>query len=361
MTVEVARSEPGFVAELLTPGQLKRLIPCSAASAATVQQARKKIRSILQGDSDRLLVLMGPCSIHDCMAARHYARRLIHMREQWGQDLEIVMRAYLEKPRTTLGWTGLLNDPFLDGSGLISHGLEIGRSLLEEINAMGVPVAHEIVAPASMCYLDDLLSWVAIGARTSASPVHRQLASGLDIPVGFKNGVEGQVQVAVDAILCARHPHSYLAVRPQGTLGIFNSAGNRDAHLVMRGGKQPNYDAQSLAEAASQLRSAGLPDTLVVDASHGNSQKNHLRQGFVCADLAGQISGGNRFICGVMIESNLQAGRQDLKPGKVPDPELSITDACIGWDESAEILSLLSQAVRSRRSRSRRPAQEAAC
>ena len=361
MTVEVARAAPGFVSELLTPAQLKRLIPCSAASAATVQQARKNVRSILQGRSDRLLVVIGPCSIHDCMAARHYARRLLRMREQWGQELEIVMRAYLEKPRTTLGWTGLLNDPFLDGSGLISHGLEIGRSLLEELNAMGMPVAHEIVAPVTMGYLDDLLAWAAVGARTSASPVHRQLASGLDMPVGFKNGVEGQVQVAVDAILSARHPHSYVAVRPQGTLGVYNSRGNHDAHLVMRGGRQPNYDSASLGAAASLLRAAGLPESLVVDASHGNSQKDHRRQSLVCADLAGQISGGNRCISGVMIESNLRAGRQDLLAGKVPDPELSITDACVGWDESAEILALLAEAVRARRSRSRQAAPEVAC
>lgn len=361
MTVDVARAAPGFLSELLTPAQLKRLIPCSAAAAATVEEARRNVRSILQGRSDRLLVVIGPCSIHDCMAARHYARRLLHMREQWGQELEIVMRAYLEKPRTTLGWTGLLNDPFLDGSGLISHGLEIGRSLLEELNAMGVPVAHEIVAPATMSYLDDLLSWVAVGARTSASPVHRQLASGLDMPVGFKNGVEGQVQVAVDAIQSARHPHSYVAIRPQGTLGVYSSQGNADAHLVMRGGRQPNYDEDSLAAAAALLRKAGLHEALVVDASHGNSQKDHHRQSLVCADLAGQISGGSQGIAGVMIESNLRSGRQDLQAGKTPDPEQSITDACIGWDESAEVLRLLAEAVRTRRSRSRRPASEVAC
>ncbi|HLO93256.1 MAG TPA: 3-deoxy-7-phosphoheptulonate synthase [Burkholderiaceae bacterium] len=361
MTVEVARGAPGFVSELLPPAQLKRLIPCSAASATTVRQARGNIRSILQGRSDRLLVVIGPCSIHDCMAARHYARRLLQLREQWGQDLEIVMRAYLEKPRTTLGWTGLLNDPFLDGSGLISHGLEIGRSLLEELNAMGVPVAHEIVSPATLNYLDDLLAWVAVGARTSASPVHRQLASGLEMPVGFKNGVEGQVQVAVDAIQSARHPHSYVAVRPQGTLGVYRSAGNGDAHLVMRGGRQPNYDADSLAGAAALLKAAGMTESIVVDASHGNSQKDHHRQSLVCADLAGQISGGSSRIAGVMIESNLRSGRQDLQPGRVPDPELSVTDACIGWDESAEILRLLAEAVRTRRHRSRLPASEAAC
>ncbi|MDL5033540.1 3-deoxy-7-phosphoheptulonate synthase [Pelomonas sp. APW6] len=361
MTVDVAPRAPGFVSELLTPAQLKRLIPCGATAAATVQQARQGVRAILQGRSDRLLVLIGPCSIHDCMAARHYARRLLHLREQWGQELEIVMRAYLEKPRTALGWTGLLNDPFLDGSGLIAQGLEIGRSLLEELNAMGMPVAHEVVAPASMSYLDDLLSWVAIGARTSASPVHRQLASGLGMPVGFKNGVEGQVQVAVDAIQSARHPHSFLALQPHGQLGVYHSTGNPDAHLVMRGGTRPNYDADSLAAAAAQLRAAGLPEVLVVDASHGNSQKDHRRQSFVCADLAAQISAGNAAIGGVMIESHLAAGRQDLKPGVPPAPELSITDACIGWEESAELLRLLAHAVRARRSRSRQPAAEAAC
>lgn len=361
MTVDVAPQAPGFVTDLLTPAQLKRLIPCGAAAAETVQRARRSLRAILHGHSDRLLVLIGPCSIHDCMSARHYARRLLPLREQWGQELEIVMRAYLEKPRTGLGWTGLLNDPFLDGSGHLSQGLEIGRSLLEELNAMGMPVAHEIVTPASLSYLDDLLSWAAIGARTSASPVHRQLASGLDLPVGFKNGVEGQVQVAVDALLSARQAHRYLAQRPQGPLGVYLSSGNPDVHLVMRGGTRPNYDAHSLAAAASLLRAAGLPEWLVVDASHGNSQKDHRRQSLVCSDLAAQITNGNTAIAGVMIESHLAAGRQDLTPGVVPSPELSITDACIGWEESVELLRELALAVKARRSHSRQPAEAAAC
>jgi 3-deoxy-7-phosphoheptulonate synthase len=318
-----------------------------------VAESRERVRRIVHGEDDRLLVVIGPCSVHDPRSALDYARRLVAQRESHADALEIVMRVYFEKPRTTVGWKGLINDPQLDGSFRINEGLRIARSLLIEINALGLPAGGELLDTSSPQYMADLLSWGAIGARTTESQVHRELASGFSAPIGFKNSTEGQVKVAIDAVLAASHPHRFLGIHKSGHLAMVTTAGNPDGHIILRGGKQPNFDAASVGAAAEALRSAGRPASLMVDCSHGNSGKRHERQIDVVRDLAGQIASGSRAIFGAMIESHLVAGAQPFEVGKTDPKSLtpgqSITDACLGWDDSVAVLGVLADAVRARR------------
>jgi 3-deoxy-7-phosphoheptulonate synthase len=304
---------------------------------------------------DRLLVVIGPCSIHDPSAALDYARKLKEARTKYAGTLEIVMRVYFEKPRTTVGWKGLINDPYLDESYRIDEGLRIARQLLIEINRIGLPAGSEFLDVISPQYIGDLISWGAIGARTTESQVHRELASGLSAPIGFKNGTDGNIKIATDAIQAAARPHHFLSVHKNGQVAIVQTNGNRDCHVILRGGKAPNYDADSVGAACSELEAANLQPTLMVDCSHANSSKQHERQLDVARDIAGQIAGGSRSVFGVMVESHLTGGAQKFTPGK-DDPQAleygkSITDACIGWNESTEVLEVLSQAVGRRRSR----------
>jgi 3-deoxy-7-phosphoheptulonate synthase len=314
-----------------------------------VGDARKAVQAILHGEDDRLLVVIGPCSIHDPMAAMDYARRLAAERARHAGELEIVMRVYFEKPRTTVGWKGLINDPGLDGGFRINDGLRLARRLLLDVNALGLPAACEFLDVTTPQYIADLVAWGAIGARTTESQIHRELASGLSCPVGFKNGTNGDVKIAVEAALAASHPHAFLAVTKEGRAAIAQTTGNRDAHIVLRGGRAPNYDAASIADACAQLAKAGLPQRLVVDASHANSGKNHENQPKVVADLCGQLAGGDRSIAGVMVESHLVAGRQDLVPGRELTYGQSITDACVDWETSKRLLDDLGAAVARRR------------
>ncbi|HFD88167.1 MAG TPA: 3-deoxy-7-phosphoheptulonate synthase, partial [Gammaproteobacteria bacterium] len=310
----------------------------------------KAIHNILHGDDDRLLVVVGPCSIHDPEAGLEYARRLVKQREAYKDTLEIVMRVYFEKPRTTVGWKGLINDPGLDGSFHINKGLRIARDLLQQINSMGLPTATEYLDLISPQYVADLISWGAIGARTTESQVHRELASGLSCPVGFKNSTDGDMQIAIDAIGSSSNPHHFLSVTKAGHSAIFSTTGNPDCHIILRGGNgEPNYDAEHIEQATAQLEKAGRTPRLMVDCSHANSRKQHERQIEVAADIANQIAGGENRIIGVMIESHLQPGRQNAKPGQTLEYGKSITDACIGWDDTLPVLEQLSQAVRKRR------------
>jgi 3-deoxy-7-phosphoheptulonate synthase len=317
--------------------------------AQTIVATRRAIHDILVGEDDRLLVIIGPCSIHDPDAALDYARRLKQVRDRLDEDLLIVMRVYFEKPRTTVGWKGLINDPNLDGSFNINQGLHIARKLLADLNEMGMPAATEFLDLISPQYVADLVSWGAIGARTTESQVHRELASGLSCPVGFKNGTDGTLRVAVDAIRSASQSHHFLSLTKEGRSAIFSTAGNADCHIILRGGKQPNYDAASVTKAVSELEAAGLQGRLMVDFSHANSLKDHQRQLEVGRDVGAQIAAGNRTIIGAMIESHLQAGRQDVRPGQELAYGQSITDACIGWDDSVILLERLAEAVRARR------------
>ena len=307
----------------------------------------------MAGEDDRLLVIVGPCSIHDPAAAIEYARRLAPIREQYKDTLEIVMRVYFEKPRTTVGWKGLINDPYLDQSYRIDEGLRIARQLLIDINRLGVPAASEFLDVISPQYIADLISWGAIGARTTESQVHRELASGISAPIGFKNGTDGNIRIATDAIQSASRGHHFLSVHKNGQVAIVNTAGNQDCHVILRGGKTPNYDAANVAAACEDLEKAGLTPTLMVDCSHANSSKQHERQKDVARDIAGQISGGSRSVFGVMIEGHLVGGAQKFTPGKDEVAALtygqSITDACLGWDDSLATLAELSDAVRQRR------------
>jgi 3-deoxy-7-phosphoheptulonate synthase len=307
----------------------------------------------MAGSDDRLLVVVGPCSIHDPLAALDYARRLKALREQHAGDLEIVMRVYFEKPRTTVGWKGLINDPYLDESYRIHEGLRIARQLLVDINRQGVPAAGEFLDTISPQYIGDLISWGAIGARTTESQVHRELASGLSAPVGFKNGTDGNLKIAIDAIQAAARPHHFLSVHKHGQVAIVETRGNKDCHVILRGGKTPNYDAASVAAACAEIESAKLPCRLMIDASHANASKQHQRQVDVMKDVGAQLAGGNRCIFGVMVESHLNAGAQKFTPGKDAVSQLaygqSITDACLGWDDSAALLEGLAQSVQARR------------
>jgi 3-deoxy-7-phosphoheptulonate synthase len=315
-----------------------------------VFEAREAIHRILHGEDDRLVVVIGPCSIHDPKAALEYARKLQGERERLKSELEIVMRVYFEKPRTTVGWKGLINDPDLDGSFRINHGLRVARELLMRINATGMPAGCEYLDMITPQYIADFVSWGAIGARTTESQVHRELASGLSCPVGFKNGTDGNIKIAADAIKAAQQPHHFLSVTKGGHSAIVSTKGNDDCHIILRGGKKPNFDAASVASACAELRASGLAEQLMIDASHANSQKDHANQIKVCDNIGQQLSTGESRIIGVMIESHLMAGRQELVAGKPLSYGQSITDACIGWDDSVDVLDSLAKAVRNRRS-----------
>jgi 3-deoxy-7-phosphoheptulonate synthase len=338
------------IKELLTPAAVMQEFPLSEPAALLTYQTRQAIHHILKEQGDRLLVIIGPCSIHDPKAALDYARKLKVEKDRLTEDLLIVMRVYFEKPRTTVGWKGLINDPHLDGSFRINDGLRIGRNLLLDLNNMGMPAGVEYLDMISPQYIADLVSWGAIGARTTESQVHRELASGLSCAVGFKNGTDGNLKIAVDAIRTSQHPHHFLSVTKTGHSAIVSTMGNDDCHVILRGGKQPNYDAASVDAACRDLSSAGLAQRLMIDLSHSNSQKDYRRQVEVGRNVAGQVASGDKRIIGVMIESHLNAGRQDLTPGKELAYGQSITDACIGWDDSVAMLDELAQSVRARRS-----------
>ena len=337
------------IKELLSPEQIRHDFPLSEKAAETTYDARRAIHRILHGADDRLLVVIGPCSIHDPKAALEYALKLKAEKDRHEAELLIVMRVYFEKPRTTVGWKGLINDPHLDNSFKINDGLKIGRKLLLELNNTGSPAGVEYLDVISPQYIADIVSWGAIGARTTESQVHRELASGLSCPVGFKNGTDGSSKVAVDAIRTSQHPHHFLSVTKAGHSAIVSTLGNEDCHIILRGGKQPNYDAASVDAACKELAAAGLAQRVMIDLSHSNSQKNYRRQVEVGHDVAEQIAKGDDRIMGVMIESHLKAGRQDLLPGKELVYGQSITDACIGWEETLPLLERFAQAVRDRR------------
>jgi 3-deoxy-7-phosphoheptulonate synthase len=337
---------------LMPPQALTAEAPITEPIAELVSGTRQSIHRILHEMDDRMLVIIGPCSIHDPQSAYEYAERLKVERDRWSKDLEVVMRVYFEKPRTTVGWKGLINDPHLDNSFDINAGLRLGREVLLTINRMGVPAGVEYLDVISPQYIADLVSWGAIGARTTESQVHRELASGLSCPVGFKNGTDGNLKIAFDAIKAASHPHHFLSVTHEGKSAIFSTAGNEDCHVILRGGKQPNYDAPSVQAACQEAAAAGIPCRLMIDMSHGNSSKKPENQLPVSRVVAEQVAGGNRRIFGVMAESHLVAGRQDLQPGMGRGDLVygqSITDGCIGWEASLEILETLAGAVRARR------------
>lgn len=336
------------------PEHLIRFFPIRGTQIEKlIANTRRSIRRIISGKDDRLLVVIGPCSIHDPEAALDYARRLKPLREKYADALEVVMRVYFEKPRTTVGWKGLINDPYLDESYRIDEGLRIARQLLIDINRAGLPAGSEFLDVISPQYIGDLISWGAIGARTTESQVHRELASGLSAPIGFKNGTDGNIKIATDAIQAAARGHHFLSVHKNGQVAIVHTEGNKDCHVILRGGKAPNYDADSVAAACTELEAAKLPATLMVDCSHANSNKQHEKQLDVARDVAAQIAGGSRKVFGVMVESHIQGGAQKFTPGKDEVSKLeygkSITDACLGWDGSVELLQLLSDAVRARR------------
>ena len=336
------------------PEHLIRFFPIQGSPVEKlITQTRKNIHNIMHGKDDRLLVVIGPCSIHDPAAALEYARRLKPLRDKYADTLEIVMRVYFEKPRTTVGWKGLINDPYLDESYRIDEGLRIARQLLIEINRLGLPAGSEFLDAISPQYIGDLIAWGAIGARTTESQVHRELASGLSAPIGFKNGTDGNIKIATDAIQAAAGGHHFLSVHKNGQVAIVQTKGNKDCHIILRGGKAPNYDATSVDAACQELEKAKLPARLMVDCSHANSSKQHERQIDVTQDIAKQIRSGSLHVFGVMIESHLQGGAQKFTPGKDDVGQLefgkSITDACLGWDDSAACLKVLSEAVAARR------------
>jgi 3-deoxy-7-phosphoheptulonate synthase len=338
------------------PEHLIRFFPIQGTSVeALISDTRRRIHDIMAGNDDRVLVVIGPCSIHDPAAALEYARQLKVQREKYADTLEIVMRVYFEKPRTTVGWKGLINDPYLDETFRIDEGLRMARQLLIEINRLGLPAGSEFLDVISPQYLGDLISWGAIGARTTESQVHRELASGLSAPIGFKNGTDGNIKIATDAIQAAAGGHHFLSVHKNGQVAIVQTHGNPDCHVILRGGKAPNYDAASVEAACQDLVKAKLPATLMVDCSHANSSKQHEKQLEVAKDIASQIAGGSTSVFGVMVESHLQAGAQKFTPGKDDASKLtygqSITDACLGWDDSLASLEVLSQAVVARRAR----------
>ena len=338
------------------PEHLIRFFPIQGTPVETlVSHSRQAIREIMSGQDDRLLVVIGPCSIHDTEAAIDYAKRLVKERERFKDTLEIVMRVYFEKPRTTVGWKGLINDPYLDESYRIDEGLRIGRQVLIEINRLGLPAGSEFLDVISPQYLGDLISWGAIGARTTESQVHRELASGLSAPIGFKNGTDGNIKIATDAIQAAARGHHFLSVHKNGSVAIVQTNGNPDCHVILRGGKTPNYDTENVEKAVADLQAAKLPGTLMVDCSHANSSKQHQRQIDVANDIAGQISNGSRSIFGVMVESHINGGAQKFTPGVDSLSGLeygkSITDACINWDDSVAVLETLSNAVKVRRNK----------
>jgi 3-deoxy-7-phosphoheptulonate synthase len=338
--------------EVIPPAQLCADVPISERAARTVAGTRVAIQSILNGADDRLLVITGPCSIHDTDAAREYAGKLKTLINELADDLLIVMRVYFEKPRTTVGWKGLINDPGLDESFRINDGLRIARRLLVDLNEMGVPAGTEFLDPISPQYVADLVAWGAIGARTTESQVHRELASGLSCPIGFKNSTDGGLQVAIDAVKAASHPHHFLGVTKQGHSAILATSGNPDCHVILRGGsRRPNFDAASVDDAATTLAKAGLRPLLCIDCSHANSEKSHERQVQVGRDVARQVATGDARIFAVMLESHLVGGRQDLKPGRPLTYGQSITDACMSWADTEPLLRELASAARARRLR----------
>ncbi|HTL26636.1 MAG TPA: 3-deoxy-7-phosphoheptulonate synthase [Burkholderiales bacterium] len=338
------------IVPLPPPEHLIRFFPIQGTPVEQlIAGTRRRVREILHGQSDRLLVVIGPCSIHDPVAAVAYAEKLAAERERYAAELEVLMRVYFEKPRTTVGWKGLINDPYLNGSFRINEGLRIARDVLVRINQAGVAAGCEFLDVISPQYIGDLVSWGAIGARTTESQVHRELASGLSAPVGFKNGTDGNVQIAVDAVLAARQKHHFLSVHKSGQVAIVQTRGNDDCHIILRGGRQPNFDAGSVDAACAELVRAKLPPRLMVDFSHANSSKQYKRQLDVAQSVAAQLAEGGRKIVGVMVESHLVEGRQDLQPGKPLQFGQSITDACLGWDDSVAMLRSLADAVKARR------------
>ena len=337
------------IKSLITPLDLLSGIKESAVSTQNILATRAAIHRILHGVDDRLLIIVGPCSIHDTKAGLEYAGRLLDMRNQLSEDLLIVMRVYFEKPRTTVGWKGLINDPHLDGSYDINKGLETARQFLLDVNELGMPAGMEFLDTITPQYTADLVSWGAIGARTTESQVHRELASGLSCPVGFKNGTDGNVRVAIDAIKTAETPHHFLSFTKEGNAAIFSTNGNDDCHIILRGGKTPNFDSASVNSACESLASAGLAVKLMIDCSHANSSKDYNKQKDVARDIAGQVAAGDTRIMGVMLESHLNAGRQDHTPGCVLEYGKSITDGCLGWDDSVEVLINLAASARARR------------
>ncbi|HEX4928173.1 MAG TPA: 3-deoxy-7-phosphoheptulonate synthase [Burkholderiales bacterium] len=340
------------IVPLPPPEHLIRFFPIQGTEVERqINETRRRVHEIVQGRSDRLIVVIGPCSIHDPAAAVAYAQKLSQERHRLREELEILMRVYFEKPRTTVGWKGLINDPYLNGSFRINEGLRIARDLLVRINQAGVPAAVEFLDVISPQYIGDLVSWGAIGARTTESQVHRELASGLSAAVGFKNGTDGNVKIAVDALLAARQSHHFLSVHKSGQVAIVKTRGNEDCHIILRGGKSPNYDAGSVQAACAELARAGLPERLMIDCSHANAAKEFRRQIEVAEDLARQIAAGERRIVGAMVESHLVEGRQDLAKGKPLVFGQSITDPCLGWDDSLKLLERLAEAVRARRAR----------
>jgi 3-deoxy-7-phosphoheptulonate synthase len=337
------------IKELSTPAEVIREIPRTLTATRIVMTARNAIHAILNGTDDRLLVVVGPCSIHDPIAAVDYARRLAGLRERLADRLEIVMRVYFEKPRTTVGWKGLINDPDLDNSFDINKGLRLARNVLSAVNNLGLPAGTEFLDMTTPQYIADLVAWAAIGARTTESQIHRELASGLSCPVGFKNGTDGDIRIAADAVNSASHPHHFMAVTKGGRSAIAATTGNEDCHIILRGGKRPNYDAASVDAASAELSRAGVAPRMMIDASHANSGKRPENQPLVIADIARQLSKGEQRIMGVMIESNLVAGRQDVVAGVTPTYGQSITDGCIDWSTTVEILDVLANAVAARR------------
>ncbi|HVU16748.1 MAG TPA: 3-deoxy-7-phosphoheptulonate synthase [Candidatus Didemnitutus sp.] len=336
---------------LLSPAILEEDMPLREAGAALVREGRRAVGEILAGRDDRLVAIVGPCSIHDPTAALDYARRLQGVVRDFDRDLLIVMRVYFEKPRTTIGWKGLINDPDLDGSFLVNKGLRLARQLMIDINAVGLPIATEFLDTTLGQYYADLVSWAAIGARTTESQIHRELASGLSMPVGFKNRTDGDLQVAVDAIVSARHPHCFPSLTREGAPAVLATTGNDQCHIVLRGGSRsgPNHGPESIAQAVALLRKASVPPVVMVDCSHGNSGKKHDQQPAVAAAIAKQVAAGERAIVGVMLESNLVGGSQNQEPGRALTYGQSITDACLSFDETLPVLRVLASAVAARR------------
>lgn len=332
-----------------SPALLCAEIVVDTEAAKTVYNTRQAVHEILVGNDDRLLMIVGPCSIHDIESAKEYASKLRPLIEKYTTDLLIIMRVYFEKPRTTIGWKGLINDPDLDNSFEINKGLRLARGLLKELNASGVPSATEYLDLVTPQYISDLISWGAIGARTTESQVHRELASGLSCPAGFKNGTDGNIKIAIDAIGAAKHQHHFLSLSKEGTAGIFSTSGNEDCHIILRGGKTPNYDAESIETVAKALKSADFPENIMVDLSHANSSKKYEMQMTVGEDICKQLAGGEKRIFSVMIESHLVAGRQDNVIGKKLVYGQSITDPCLGWEDSAKLIDQFAEAVRKRR------------
>ncbi len=335
--------------QLRAPEELIELVPVSAKASQAVTRCRTDVREILQGSDDRIVVVVGPCSIHDPDAALEYADKLAVVQQSLAEHLCIVMRVYFEKPRTTIGWKGLINDPTMDNTFQINEGLEIARRLLSSINEKGLPAGVEYLDLISPQYIADFVGWGAIGARTTESQGHREMASGLSCPVGFKNGTAGSVQIAVDAIGAARGSHNFLSVTKEGKSAIFQTSGNQDCHLILRGGStHTNYDAASVDDACAKLVKAGLPERVMIDCSHANSRKLHRRQAYVCRDICAQVSDGDRRIMGVMIESNLVEGAQSISNKPLVRGQ-SVTDACLGWDATQPLLEQLAEAVALRR------------